>query len=1354
MKRNHGLTLILSMLLLIAGIETKAQCATPTSTIVNNTNCTTPNGTITFTAPTPTANYLFSIDGGITFGASGQTIFTGLFGGDYPTVSKNIASGCISTVTVKTLTNPAPPVAPTSAVINNTNCITPNGRITFSAPTPVSSYAFSIDGGNTFGTAGQTIFNGLSGGNYPTVVKHITRNCVSAIAVKTITNPAITAPTSTVLNVTNCNTPNGRITFTAPTPIGNYVFSINNGATYGTAGQTIFNALAAGTYVTRAKLVSTGCVSPAVNKVVANPTVTAPTSAVINVTNCNTPNGRITFSAPTPLANYQFSINGGTTYGTAGQAVFNGLAAGTYVTKAKLISSGCVSASVNKIISNPVVTAPVSTVLNPTNCNVPNGRITFTGPTPLASYQFSVDGGLTYGTAGQTIFNGLAAGNRSTRARLVSSGCVSAAVVKALANPVITAPTSTVTTSSCSTPTGSITFTGPTPLANYAFSTDGGATYGTAGQVLFNGLAAGTYSTRTKLVSTGCVSAAANKVITTTAVAIPVSSVINVTDCNTPNGSITFTGPTPLANYQFSIDGGTTFGAAGVVSFTGLDDGTYSTRARLVSSGCVSTAVNKTITKPTITIPASTVTNVTTCATPNGRITFTGPTPLANYQFSIDGGLSFEAPGVVIFQDLNRGTYQTVSKLASSGCVSAVVNKIVNAPVTAGVDKSICQEQTVAMTATATAGASWRAEASNPATTVFTNAASAVSTINGFTLPGTYNFIWETASCADTVSVEVTDCASPLNCANFGYLFQSVSGSGTDFISVNLKTGASTIIRTDITTAPVGINAIGYNVTDGHLWGSVVGGPVNTIARIGADGVPVYFTIPGLVSTGYNVGTVDDNGVLYLYTSSTTDIYRVDVNPASPTYLTLLSPVLTTTAMSIADFAYNPVDNMIYGVNTNGAAPIHQLLRINPNTGGVTIVGTVTSSHAPFNNGSFGAAYLDANGNLYVSDNVAGGIYRLPVTQTIFGNTTAQLFSQGAISAGNDGALCHYACVKPEAGSDTTICSTGIATMSATEASGIQWVEVDGNPGTSIIQNPAAGNTTISGFSAAGEYKYLWNNGGLCNDTASIIVYNCIVDTVTAEPSCNTLVIEPTQGSIPPSETTVYSTCGLDPSEQTQGTLTIENGYAIWTPIAPQNDTISSCIVTCNGSICDTTFVLIAPCNITLPVTLVRFEVKEENCNAALSWTSAEELNVSHYELQSSIDGSMFQTIARLTPTGSNSTYAYKDGDLGSPIIFYRLRMVDIDGSARYSSIKMLRITCAQPAIRIYPNPAQDIVTVSGLMPQSRVRLIDATGKTITEIAATGSTQEMSVRGLANTSYLLQVIHNNKIVKSIKLIKR
>ncbi len=71
-----------------------------------------------------------------------------------------------------------------------------------------------------------------------------------------------------------------------------------------------------------------------------------------------------------------------------------------------------------------------------------------------------------------------------------------------------------------------------------------------------------------------------------------------------------------------------------------------------------------------------------------------------------------------------------------------------------------------------------------------------------------------------------------------------------------------------------------------------------------------------------------------------------------PTFLTLLAPVLTTSAMDIADWAFSPVDGQLYGVGTTGTT--HNLYRINPVTGIRTVVGLVTGN-AAFTAGAFGA---------------------------------------------------------------------------------------------------------------------------------------------------------------------------------------------------------------------------------------------------------------------------------------------------------------------------------------------------------------------------------------------------------------
>ncbi len=1301
-----------------------AQCTTPTSTVVNNTNCTTPNGKITFTAPAPVANYLFSIDGGVTFGAPGEVLFDSLFGGTYPTVSKLIATGCVSAVTNKTVTNPAAPANPTTTVVNNTNCVTPNGSITFTSPTPLANYQFSINGGTTFASPGTVLFSGLSGGSYVTVARLVSTSCVSGTVSKSITNPAIAAPVSAVTNVTNCNTPNGVITFTAQ---AGYVFSIDGGTSFGTPGQTVFNGLSAGTYITRSRQVSTGCMSATANKVVGSPAVTAPVSTIANVNNCIAPNGSITFTGPTPLANYQFSRDGGLTFGTAGQVSFTGLSAGTYQTVARLVSSGCVSAKVNKVIASQAIATPASTVTNVTNCNTPNGKITFSGPTPLANYRFSVDGGLTFGTPGQIAFNGLSAGTYSTVAQLVSSGCISPTpAAKVIANPAVAAPASTVTTSACASGTGTITFTAPTPLASYSFSVDGGVTFGTLGQTSFTGLAAGTYVTKSRS-SVGCVSATAtNKVITNTVTAAPTTAAgTNPTNCNTPNGSITFTGPTPLANYQFSVDGGTTFGAAGTVTFSGLAGGTYVTRARSVATGCVSAPVNKALVNPLATTPTATRTNVTDCNTPDGTITFSGPTPIGTYQYSIDGGNTFGTTGQVFFAGLSSGPYIPVCRVVATGCESnpaATLN--ITKPAQAGSNKNICLYQPAIMNGTALTGASWTAMPGNPGVTTFVNAASPTTRINGFTTVGTYYYVWGTVACTDTISVTVEDCLSPIVNNTNAFLYQSIAGSGTDIISVDIGNGTQTTLYTDINGSTGGVNAVGYNVTDGHIWGSVVNGTgavigSDSLARIGEDGIPRHFVVSGLYNGGYNVGTVDNDGVYYLYSSNQTQIFRVDVNPTSPTYLTLLAPVLTTTAMDIADWAFSPIDGQLYGVGN--AANAHNLYRINPNTGARTIVGLVTGN-AAFNAGSFGAAYMDASGNLYVGDNTAGGVFKINTVHNVVGNTTAALRSQGQPSAGNDGAMNHNACIKPNAGRDTIICISSFATMTATQVSGVGWTAQDGNPGTATITNPASATTTITDFSEKGTYYFIWNNGMDCNDTAMIRVINCVTDTLVVPPcdTCPVTICNTPNPDMPVTDTTTHSTCDVTPAGSNYGTITLDvNGCAIWTPngTQPANDTVTTCITTCNGPVCDTTYVIILPPGDPLPVKIVSFSGEVVDCHTRLSWQTADETN-KDFIIERMAPGGKWIGITTVPALGKNGNEEYHYVDFAVPQgrNLYRLKVRDMDGSLGFSPTVTVNNSCMTASVSIFPNPStqqQGINIRISSLDKVNYQVYDQTGRLI-----------------------------------------
>lgn len=74
--------------------------------------------------------------------------------------------------------------------------------------------------------------------------------------------------------------------------------------------------------------------------------------------------------------------------------------------------------------------------------------------------------------------------------------------------------------------------------------------------------------------------------------------------------------------------------------------------------------------------------------------------------------------------------------------------------------------------------------------------------------------------------------------------------------------------------------------------------------------------------------------------------------------------------------------------------------------------------------------------------------------------------------------------------------------------------------------------------------------------------------------------------------------------------------------------------------------------------------------------------------------------------------------------------------------------------IKVRPNPVDDVLTVAGLAPGSRLCLIDASGNVVANVITTNTTQEIDMRTLTKASYILQVLYDNKMVKSIQLTKQ
>ena len=88
---------------------------------------------------------------------------------------------------------------------------------------------------------------------------------------------------------------------------------------------------------------------------------------------------------------------------------------------------------------------------------------------------------------------------------------------------------------------------------------------------------------------------------------------------------------------------------------------------------------------------------------------------------------------------------------------------------------------------------------------------------------------------------------------------------------------------------------------------------------------------------------------------------------------------------------------------------------------------------------------------------------------------------------------------------------------------------------------------------------------------------------------------------------------------------------------------------------------------------ILEFTAETQGDAVLLVWRTGVEVNLSSFQVQRSTNGTAFYTIGDVEPTGSYSEYQYLDNNLlkqSIKIYYYRLKLVDNNGSVTYSEIR------------------------------------------------------------------------------------
>jgi hypothetical protein len=598
--------------------------------------------------------------------------------------------------------------------------------------------------------------------------------------------------------------------------------------------------------------------------------------------------------------------------------------------------------------------------------------------------------------------------------------------------------------------------------------------------------------------------------------------------------------------------------------------------------------------------------------------------------------------------------------------------------------------------------------------------------------------------------------------AKLGFLFQ---GNPSSVYTVNFSTGVSTLVR----TFSQYYNAVAYNDDDDRFWAfDLTDGGRISLLNPGNSTWPVTSTINTATFTTAFAGGYSRQDKRYVFSASL-NIFVYNGNPASGGYRTFVKTF--TSPVAFQDFAYNPLDNRFYG--TQQAS--NNLYRIDINAETVTLLGVPVG--LPL--GAYGAIYTTLDGKLILSNNGTGDIYLINLAaDPLF----AINYSPGPNAGNNDGARSLDLNLQGECLLDTDL--DGIPNMNDLDSDDDGCPDVIEGGGTFTNTDHTGGvlnGTVQTGTTTIG----IPTSAGAGQSVGTSIVATRLV-TVTVPPATITASTPGTYNISIVTRSENTSTFQATAPHPVYGTLGNNNanlryqwyrgdpdaGGVALTNTAPYSGvtTATLSVAMSSNAQAGTYYVVGTVTNnecarvkhstvilSTLPLNLISFNGTAQGCATVLNWQTTDEVNVSYFEIEQSIDGIVWnnkgKVLSQTTNNGvKNYNYTVSQENATS---FYRLKIVDANLTFKYSSVLQVKTICndKQNSIQIYPNPVAKsglvTITLQGKYTgKAEVTLVDATGSKVISMqvqlnAGMLYTQKISFENLAKGLYMLQIVDNN-----------
>ena len=184
------------------------------------------------------------------------------------------------------------------------------------------------------------------------------------------------------------------------------------------------------------------------------------------------------------------------------------------------------------------------------------------------------------------------------------------------------------------------------------------------------------------------------------------------------------------------------------------------------------------------------------------------------------------------------------------------------------------------------------------------------------------------------------------------------------------------------------------------------------------------------------------------------------------------------------------------------------------------------------------------------------------------------------------------------------------------------------------------------------------------------------------------------------------------------------------------------------------TFYLHGGSLVALPLRFLSFTAQKENSKVDLKWITDNEINTSHFVVERSFAGALFNSIGIVTSANTSGLqeYDFIDQSPENGINLYRIKQIDINGNYKYSEVRTVYFSNGS-LVKVYPTITSTSITIYGLASDMSFNLFDMNGRSLIQGSFSIGSKELNISNYSKGLYLLKVANSNGTTQVFKILK-